>query len=74
MVRNVPYRLFQIVLVLVLFAGMEHRAYAYIDPGVGLATLQTVSATLFGVLYFLRRRIMKLFEYVGSRFGKSTKD
>jgi len=42
---------------------MERRAYAYIDPGAGLATLQAVSATLFGVLYFLRRRIKRLFQH-----------
>ena len=61
MARSVLYRLFQLGLVFLLLLGMERRAYAYIDPGAGLATLQTVSATLFGVVYFLRRRIKKFF-------------
>jgi hypothetical protein len=73
MARNVPYRLFQVALVLVLFAGMERRAHAYIDPGLGLATLQTVSATLFGVLYFLRRRIRRFLGHILPSFLKRTK-
>jgi len=73
MTKNVPYRIFQIALLFVLFVGMEHRAYAYIDPGVGLATLQTVSATLFGVVYFLRNRIKKFFAQIGSSSRKDTK-
>jgi len=62
MVRSTLNRLFQFALVFALLLGMERRAYAYIDPGAGLATLQTVAATLFGVFYFLRRRIKRLFQ------------
>ena len=62
MERNVLYRLFQLGLVCCLLLSLERRAYAYIDPGVGLAAMQTVSATVFGVLYFLRRRIKRLFQ------------
>jgi hypothetical protein len=61
MARSALYRLFQFCLVVILLVSMERHAYAYIDPGVGLAALQTVSATIFGALYFLRRRIKKLF-------------
>ena len=63
MARNPLYRLFQLGLVFLLLLSMERRAYAYIDPGVGFAALQTVSATVFGALYFLRRRIKKLFQH-----------
>ena len=63
MVCSTLYRSFQLALVFALLMGMERRAYAYIDPGAGLATLQAVSATLFGVLYFLRRRIKRLFQH-----------
>jgi len=62
MVRTALYRLFQFGLVFALLLSMERRAYAYIDPGVGLGALQAVSATVFGVLYFLRGRIKRLFQ------------
>lgn len=60
--RNVLYRLFQLGLLCCLLLCMERRAYAYIDPGAGLTALQAASATVFGVLYFLRRRIKRLFK------------
>jgi hypothetical protein len=62
MARAALYRLFQLCLVLALLLSLEHRAYAYVDPGSGLATLQAVGATLFGVFYFLRGRIKKMFQ------------
>jgi len=63
MARNSLYRLLQFGLIFILLLSMERRAYAYIDPGVGFAALQTVSATVFGALYFLRRRIKSLFQH-----------
>jgi len=44
-----------------LFIATERRAYAYIDPGSGLLTLQAVASFIAGCGYFLRRKIRNLF-------------
>ncbi len=38
----------------------ERAAYAYVDPGAGLLVLQTVGATLAGVLLAFRRKLTGL--------------
>jgi hypothetical protein len=44
-----------------VLVGTEKQAWAYIDPGSGLLTLQTVSSAMAACAYFLRRRILTLF-------------
>jgi hypothetical protein len=39
----------------------EKQAWAYIDPGSGLLTLQAASSAVAACAYFLRRRILALF-------------
>jgi hypothetical protein len=44
-----------------VFVGSEKQAWAYIDPGSGLLTLQAASSAVAACAYFLRRRILALF-------------
>ena len=37
--------------------SVEHRAYAYVDPGSGLFIVQSIGTALAGVLYYFRRRL-----------------
>ena len=37
--------------------SVEHRAYAYVDPGSGLFVVQSIGTALAGVLYYFRRRL-----------------
>lgn len=37
--------------------SLEHRAYAYVDPGSGLFIVQSIGTALAGVLYYFRRRL-----------------
>lgn len=43
-----------------LFAALEPRAYAYVDPGSGLLAYQTVSALVAGALFHFRRRLRRM--------------
>ncbi|MGC9198391.1 MAG: hypothetical protein ACP5E5_05555 [Acidobacteriaceae bacterium] len=45
-----------------LMLGTERRAMAYIDPGSGLLALQSLGSMLAAAGFFLRRRIMRLFQ------------
>lgn len=45
---------------LFLFAALEPRAYAYVDPGSGLLAYQTVSALVAGAIFHFRRRIRRI--------------
>ncbi|GAC1415925.1 MAG: hypothetical protein NVSMB62_04680 [Acidobacteriaceae bacterium] len=44
-----------------LFAALEPRAYAYIDPGSGLLVYQTISALVAGTVFHFRRKIRRFF-------------
>ncbi len=44
-----------------LMLGTERRAMAYVDPGSGLLALQSIGSLLAAAGFFLRRRIMGLF-------------
>jgi hypothetical protein len=44
-----------------VLVGSEKQAWAYIDPGSGLLTLQTTTSAIAACIYFLRRRILALF-------------
>jgi len=44
-----------------LLLATERRAMAYVDPGSGLLALQSIASMAAAAVFFLRRRIMKLF-------------
>jgi hypothetical protein len=44
-----------------LLVATERRAFAYVDPGSGLLTLQAIASFLAGCGYFLRRKIRNFF-------------
>ena len=44
-----------------LMLATERRAMAYVDPGTGLLALQSIGSLLAAAGFFLRRRIMGLF-------------
>ena len=44
-----------------LMLGTERRAMAYVDPGSGLLALQSIGSMLAAAGFFMRRRIMGLF-------------
>ncbi|MGA8940171.1 MAG: hypothetical protein WB439_13500 [Acidobacteriaceae bacterium] len=45
-----------------LLLATERRAMAYVDPGTGLLALQSLGSLLAAAGFFLRRRIMGLFD------------
>lgn len=45
-----------------LMLATERRAMAYVDPGSGLLALQSIGSMLAAAGFFMRRRIMGLFE------------
>ncbi len=44
-----------------LFAALEPRAYAYVDPGAGLLAYQTLSAVVAGAVFHFRRKLRRVF-------------
>ncbi len=44
-----------------LMLATERRAMAYVDPGSGLLALQSIGSILAAAGFFMRRRIMGLF-------------
>jgi len=44
-----------------LMLATERRAMAYVDPGTGLLAIQSLASMLAAAAFFLRRRIMALF-------------
>jgi len=50
-----------VLMVACVLVGSERLAWAYIDPGSGLLTLQTTTSAIAACIYFLRRRILALF-------------
>jgi len=44
-----------------LMLATERRAMAYVDPGSGLLAIQSIGSILAAAGFFLRRRIMGLF-------------
>jgi hypothetical protein len=44
-----------------LMVATERRAMAYVDPGSGLLALQSIGSMLAAAGFFMRRRIMGLF-------------
>ena len=44
-----------------LMLATERRAMAYVDPGSGLLALQSIGSMLAAAAFFLRRRIMGIF-------------
>ena len=44
-----------------LMLATERRALAYVDPGSGLLALQSIGSMLAAAGFFMRRRIMGLF-------------
>ena len=46
----------QCVLLLVAF---EKPAYGYVDPGSGILLVQVLSSALGGVVFFLRKRLLR---------------
>jgi hypothetical protein len=44
-----------------LMLATERRAMAYVDPGSGLLALQSLGSMLAAAAFFMRRRIMGLF-------------
>ena len=48
-------------LVLCLLACFQRTAHAYVDPGSGLLVYQSASVLLTGALFYLRKRVRRLF-------------
>ncbi len=44
-----------------LMLATERRAMAYVDPGTGLLAIQSIASMLAAAVFFMRRRIMGLF-------------
>jgi hypothetical protein len=44
-----------------LMIATERRALAYVDPGSGLLAIQSIGSMLAAAAFFMRRRIMGLF-------------
>jgi len=59
------FRLIYFVLTIFLFfsfaLSIERHAYAYVDPGSGLVALQAVGTLFAGALFYMRRRLKRLF-------------
>lgn len=55
------YAVLTVLLCVCLLLSFERPAMAYIDPGSGLFALQSISSIGVGVLFFMRRRLRRLF-------------
>jgi len=56
--RKVLLLTFPTVLIIVgTMTLLEHRAYAYTDPGTGLLAIQTAGSALIAAGWYLRRKI-----------------
>jgi hypothetical protein len=65
-----------VIQVLAVLSALTQPAYAYIDPGSGLFALQTISTTVAGVVFLIRKKLRHLFgtRYADSTSKKVTKD
>lgn len=61
MARTLTYWSVTLLFVLSLGLGLEHRAYAYTDPGSALLLFQSMGAVVSGALFYFRRRLKRLF-------------
>ena len=50
-----------VIQILAVFCALAQPAYAYVDPGSGLFTLQVISTTFAGIIFFIRRKVRCLF-------------
>ncbi len=55
------YAVLTVLMCIFLLLSFERPAMAYIDPGSGLFALQSISSIGVGALFFMRRRLRKLF-------------
>jgi hypothetical protein len=46
-----------VIQVLAVLSALTQPAYAYIDPGSGLFALQTISTTVAGVVFLIRKKL-----------------
>jgi hypothetical protein len=53
-----------VIEVLAVLCVFTQPAYAYIDPGSGLFALQTISTTILGIVFLIRRKVRRL---IGAR-------
>jgi hypothetical protein len=53
--------LLSIIQILAVLCSLAQPAYAYVDPGSGLFTLQIISTTFAGIIFFIRRKFRCLF-------------
>ena len=70
--NRLKYAALSVALVLALTAWFERPAYAYIDPGSGLLTLQTLGAVFTGILFYLRRRLRSLLKRTPAKDPEKT--
>ena len=56
-----------------LMLAMERRAMAYVDPGSGLLAIQSIGWILAAAGFFLRRRIMGLFNKKKASVGADSR-
>jgi|GEM_PF-1098261 len=47
--------------VVFVFSSLERTAYAYVDPGSGMLIVQFLSSALGGGIFFLRKRLRRIF-------------
>ena len=64
-----------VIQILAVLCALAQPAYAYVDPGSGLFTLQVISTTCAGIVFMIRRNVHRLFgtRDSGSKSEKVTK-
>ena len=60
MARKLLFCTINAIFLLCLGFCFERRAQAYVDPGSGLLVLQSLGAILSGVVFYFRRKLLKL--------------
>ena len=61
MALKLKYWSVTLLFVFALGLSLEHRAYAYTDPGSCLLLFQSMGAVASGALFYFRRRLKSLF-------------
>lgn len=73
MVLRAKYLIITIALLFSLACLFERPAYGYVDPGSSLLIFQSITAFVTGGLFYLRRRLKRLFFKPRTGSGESRK-
>lgn len=71
MVVRAKYLIITMALLFSVACLFERPAYGYVDPGSSLLIFQSVTAFVTGGLFYLRRRLKRLFTKSRGRSGES---